>query len=146
MRNFSSFIFFSLFICSSVVFALTPPLSPAQLQEEADLIVEGKVESPVKCLGVVEKNSCSDKKQYSVPMKVQKVLKGAARAGETISIIFYYYDYSKSHCVGDQAAILHSGDEGKYFLKKNPGDNYTPFHWSGAQVSKPGEGALPACP
>lgn len=146
MRVLFVLFFTYLYLFCPLAFALTPPLSPAQLQEEADLIVEGRVEAPIKCLGLLEKNNCSDKLKFSVPMKIVKLFKGKGRPGETIGILFYYYDYGKSHCVGDQAAILHSGDEGKYFLTKNSDGTYTPVHWSGAKVAKPGEGSLPTCP
>ena len=127
-------------------FALTPPWTSEQLQEVSDLIVEGEVDKPIQCVGQVEQNKCFDKLKFKVSMKVQKVLKGKLRQGETIPVTFYFYDYEKSNCVGDQAAILHSGDQGIYYLKKFEDGTFQPVHWSGAQVKVHGTGSLPKCP
>ena len=144
MKSF--IILFSLLVFSQPVFALTPPLPEKQLEEESDLIVEGIVEEPIRCLGKVDENKCYADRKYSVPMKVIKVKKGKAKKGEALKITFHYYDYGKSNCVGDQTAILHSGDQGIYYLRRLEDGTFMPVHWSGAQVKIHGNGDLPKCP
>lgn len=130
---------------SSRVLALTPPLSALELEKESDIIVEGRVEDSVACVGQVEKTPCFDKKQYSAKLTLLKVEKGKVQTGQSIPVTFFYNDYSKSACSGDQYGILGVGDDGRFYLKKNPDGTYSPVHWSGVQVKKHGM-SLPKCP
>jgi len=140
------FVLLAFFFFSARVHALTPPLPQKELEEEASLIVEGEVETPVRCLGLEEKTQCFDKLNFTAPLKVQKVIKGSATTGKTLEVRFYYKDYGNSRCVGDQGAVLNSGDQGIYYLKKGQGDTYFPFHWSGVKLDRRGTGSLPRCP
>ncbi len=136
----------AVFLLSRLSFALTPPWSPETLVKESDLVVEGEVGQPVICLGRIDQNKCFDTLKFSVPLKVNRVIKGAVKKGETVKTTFFYYDYGKSDCVGDQAAVLHSGDQGTFYLKKLEDGTFSPVHWSGAQVKVHGAGSLPKCP
>jgi len=144
MKKLKLFLILFLFHSTSV-WALTPPLSPDALKENADLIVEGKIDMPVKCLKKTESNKCFDQFDYKTTLKISAVLKGTAKVGEKISVEFYHNDYSKSNCVGDQGATLHTGDEGTFYLKKNGEGFYTPLHWSAVILKTKGNGAWEKC-
>lgn len=145
MKLLFQFLLFLILLISEIAYALTPPLNEQELQQEADLIVVGEVSQSVECLRLLEENECFEKWQYFSNLKVQKVLKGKMRDGQEIKIVFYQNDYSKSDCVGDQGAALHSGDRGTYYLKQGEDDTYSPIHWSAVKLTHSGSGFLPKC-
>lgn len=55
--------------------ALTPPWDEEDLRKGADLIVEGEMGSPLKCLGLVDQSKCWNKFKYVIPLTVAKVIK-----------------------------------------------------------------------
>lgn len=134
------FLFFSL-----PAFALTPPLSPDELLEDADLAVEGEVTGEVSCLGKTVENKCFNRYDYQTEVKVLKVIKGKAKKKKNIPVHFYHNDYSKSKCVGDQGAFLHQGDAGIFYLKKSEQGYYYPFHWTSVDIKTQGSTAWPTC-
>ncbi len=144
MKKYKFFLIVFLFYSAST-WSLTPPLSPDTLKENADLIVEGKINTPVKCLKKTENNKCFNQFDYKTSLQISAVLKGVAKVGEKISVEFYHNDYSKSQCVGDQGATLHTGDEGTFYLKKNAEGIYTPLHWSAVFLKVKGNGVWEKC-
>ncbi len=125
--------------------ALTPPLPARELEEKSVLIVEAEVLEPIICRGRVSENSCSDRLKFETSLKIHRVLKGKVDHRKTVPVTFFYYDYGKSNCTGDQAAILHVGDRGTYYLQKLEDGSYSPVHWSGVKVKTPGHEKLPPC-
>jgi len=144
VKNIALIVLCLVFIRSA--WALTPPWSDSMLEQDSDLVVEGEIGEPILCLGLVDQNKCFDKKKFSVPLKVKKVIKGKGKKEETLKLTFFYYDYSKSNCVGDQAATVRSGERGIYYLKKLGDGSYQIVHWSGAKVLKEGTKGIPKCP
>src|SRR5437867_2447997 len=108
-------------------FALTPPLPPEMLQSDSDLIVEAVAQKPIRCLALVDSNKCSDIYRYQIPLKVEKVMKGKAKPGDTIQVTFLHYDYEKSRCVGDQGPLLLPDESGTFFLKASEKGSYDSF-------------------
>jgi len=127
-------------------FGLTPPLSPEMLQSDSDLVVDAVAQKPISCLALVDSNQCSDIYRYQIPLKIEKVMKGKAKPGDTIQVTFLHYDYSKSHCVGDQGPSILPEETGTFYLKAGEQGGYTSFHWSAVKSTHSGTGALPACP
>jgi hypothetical protein len=125
--------------------ALTPPLSPDVLQNEATLVVEGKITGPIQCLSRIEQSKCADVYRYTTPLQVTKVLKGEAKPGDVLTVNFVHYDYGKSECVGDQGPAVQNTQQGTYYLKKDGKDGYSLWHWSAVKVKAAGMGDLPAC-
>jgi len=136
-----------LFLFSFIPFghALTPPLYPGELMEDADLVVEGEVVGEVACLGKTVENKCFTRFDYQAEIRVAKALKGKAKKKKAIPVHFYHNDFSKSKCVGDQGAALHSGDVGTFYLKKSEEGYYYPFHWSAVDLKTQGTAPWPAC-
>lgn len=143
-----AFIFaFLLFIGSThLSFALTPPLSPGELLEDAELVIQGEVVGEVKCLGKSVENKCFKRLDYETEIKVLKVLQGKAKKKKNIPVHFYHNDFSvKGKCIGDQGAALHEGDIGTFYLKKSVEGYYYPFHWSAVSLQTQGAKAWPSC-
>jgi hypothetical protein len=134
-----------IFLTTQLGYALTPPLNEEELRQSADLIVIGEVSQTVRCLKLLEETDCFEQWQYSANLKIQRVLKGQARLGQEIRIIFYQNDYRKSDCVGDQGAALHAGDRGTYYLKEGEGESYSPLHWSAVKLTHASGYDLPLC-
>jgi len=145
MRSLFSAILAVFVFLPSASFALTPPLSDAELAAQSELIVEGKVEKPLSCIGSLEKNKCSTKYKYVGFIKVKKVIKGNAKPDERLQIVFYHLDYGKSGCVGDQYAALHIDDAGTFYLQRSGPDTFSPVHWSGVKLTEQGLEPLPQC-
>jgi hypothetical protein len=137
--------FNSFFLTPQISHALTPPLSEEELQRDADLIVVGEVSQAVECLGILEETECFKQWQYFASLKVQGLVKGRVEEGQKIKIIFYQNDYSKSDCVGDQGAVLQSGDRGTYYLKQEKNGSYSPLHWNAVKLIHSGGNSLPKC-
>lgn len=147
MRKILSSLFgFFLWGVSAPLFALTPPLTPEVLQSDSNLIVEAVAQSPIQCLTLVDSNKCSDIYRYQIPLKIEKVLKGKAKPGDTILITFLHYDYEKSHCSGDQGPLILPGETGTFYLQAGEKGSYNSFHWSAVKSTRSGTGSLPACP
>jgi len=125
--------------------ALTPPWSEAELTAKADLIVEGKVEKPITCIGALDKNKCATKYKYVGYLKVKKVIKGTVKPEERLQVVFYQLDYGQSGCVGDQYAALHLDDQGTFYLERSGPDTFSPVHWSGVKLTEQGLEPLPKC-
>ena len=130
---------------SGEALSLTPPLTPQVLRKAADLIVEGKVVSPLMCVSRIEQTPCFDMYRYAASIEVEKNLKGDAKVGKILRINWVHYDYGKSHCVGDQGPEVQQDQSGTYYLKRQEGGNYELWHWSAVKEKQAGTGGLPAC-
>lgn len=135
---------FCVFI-SPLVFSLTPPLSPAELMEDADLIIEAEVTGEVICIGKSIENKCFNRIDYKTEITPSKIIKGKAKKKKAIEVHFFHNDYSKSKCTGDQGASLHQGDIGTFYLKKSDKGYYYPFHWTAVEIKTSGSGSWPSC-
>ena len=138
-------LFLLFFFASLKVMALTPPLSPDELLEDSDLVIEGEVTGEVKCLGKTSENKCYSRYDYTTEVKPNKILKGKAKKKKALEVHFYHNDYSKSKCVGDQGASLHQGDIGTFYLKKSDQGYYYPFHWTSVNIQTQGSETWPSC-
>ncbi|MBI2346853.1 MAG: hypothetical protein HYV03_08295 [Deltaproteobacteria bacterium] len=129
--------------------ALTPPWDAKELTNAADLVAEGTIGAPVQCLGRVEKLPHAERFKFMVPFTVRKIVrervKGRVKAGETFPLYFHHTVY-KPGATGDQDRSHFPGEEGTYYLQRLEDGTWHQVHWSGAVLTKEGNGALPKCP
>ena len=77
--------------------ALIPPLSPAELDKQADLVVVGRVEK-VEPAGKPYKDHCYTWRDYRATFSVDKYVKGNSKT--KIQIHFFTRIKSDGKCVG----------------------------------------------
>ncbi len=144
-RKLKAFALFLFILVPNLGNALTPPLSPDELLEDSDLVIEGQVVGEVVCLSQTVPNKCFNRMDYQTEVKVLKVLKGKAKKKKNIPVHFFHNDFAKGKCVGDQGAALYQGDIGTFYLKKSDQDYYYPFHWSSVNIQTQGSKTWPSC-
>ena len=125
----------------SAAYALMPPMTPEELEQESDRVVIGKI-TKVECTGEYEDNNCVTQVGYKASLKVSKVLKG--KKIDEIDLYFDDYNY-KGGCVGSPDREHYEGDEGKYYLECSKKNKCFLTHWNGVVHSKTGTTALPVC-
>ncbi len=145
MKKVKIITLFLFLFASSSSFALTPPLSPGELLEDADLVIEGEVTGEVACIGKTLENKCFNRIDYKTEITPSKIIKGKTKKKKAIEVHFFHNDYSKSKCTGDQGASLHQGDIGTFYLKKSDKGYYYPFHWTAVEIKTSGSGSWPSC-
>lgn len=124
-------------------FALTPPIEPADLLHQADLIVKGEV-TDIQCAPQgYEQNRCATWDWYLATLQVNTVKKGKW-PGRTLPILFRDVHFVKG-CVGDSDHIHHLGERGFYYLVSRGDGNWALVNWSAVDVKRRGEGPLPLC-
>lgn len=118
--------------------ALVPPLSEEELQEQADLIVEGKVLSTEK-VGDRNSDHCYIWQNYKSEFEIQNTSKGKAET-KTITISYAHQegDVNKDMpCVGGETSYwLSPNSSYKLYLKSYTVDEKTHYrflNWSGVK-------------
>lgn len=124
----------------STSWALMPPLTPEELQQESNQIVIGKI-TAIECTGKIEENKCVKMTGYKTTLQVDKVIKG--KKSKTLDLYFKDYDF-KGGCVGSPDARHYVGDEGKYYMSCKDQKCYL-VNWNGVTHSKRGKQELPKC-
>lgn len=119
---------FCLMSLSFVAVALMPPMSDAELKDNANLIVLGKV-LKVEKTGKVKKTDCAKITYYKAALKIDKTLKG--KKLEEVSLFFGDTKF-KEGCVGSPDTIHTEGDVGKYYLQCTD-DRCHLVHWNGVK-------------
>ncbi len=131
------FFFFNFFLAASLVWAAT------DYESQAELVVEGKFESPIQCANKqVFRSVCPKQTAYRTPLKIKKIIKGnlTLSKDQNIEIVF---------CTGGPTAEPVRGEEGIYYFKKAPTaisnlyGRYWQLTYSNQVIHAAGE--LPAC-
>lgn len=135
---------FGLIVGMSTAHALTPPWEDSELESAADLIVEGTIGAPIRCVSPPERFANGTIGRYAVPLKIAKIEKGKAKPGDNVVLQFMHYFYKPGY-TGDQDALPMPGETAKYYLRRSTGGQVHIVHWSGVKIITPGSGTLPKC-
>lgn len=125
--------------------ALTPPWDDAELEAQADLIVQGHTGAPLVCTARLSRFENGTIGRYAIPLVVEKVIKGKTAVGGQLSLRFLQYFYKPGYS-GDQDADHYPGERGRYYLQRLKEEGHVRLvHWSGVTVLTEGKGSLPTC-
>lgn len=127
----------SVISANNVSHALLPPLSPAELDQQADLVVVGTVENTV-ALGKPYKDHCYEWRNYQASFRVDKRTKG--KSSERIQLRYPTRIDSHAKCVGGRTSYsLRKGGMYRLHLarrfakSKNSPVYYTFINWAGVK-------------
>ena len=111
------YIFCFLLICiATSSHAALPPLSEAELDRHANVIVQAKVLATKK-LSTVQLNSCTRRTEFVSTLQLLKRIKGPV--GELKFNVHYFHYTLARGCVGPQGIYVARGERGKFYLRCN---------------------------
>ena len=126
-----------LFLCLAIVglffiqtecLALMPPMELKELEQDSNLIVEGKVVK-VYSVGPVEENKCSRNTPHDAVLNILKTHKGT----EFKAVVIHFEKTEfKDGCVGSPDHVHHVGESGTFYLSCQL-DSCRLTHWNGVK-------------
>jgi hypothetical protein len=140
VRNIVIAVAIAAFHLPGAAHALMPPLSPEELKQESNQIVEGKI-LDVVCTGEHDKNRCAELTGYKATLKVMKTIKG--KRYKKLELSFKKYDFKKG-CVGSPDTVHYPGEEALYYLRCKENRCHL-THWNGIIFKSHGNRSLPKC-
>lgn len=119
---------FVLVVFSGLAQALMPPMSPEDLVQESNLIVDGEI-LKVYSAGPKEENKCSINVPHKAMLQVLKTVKGTEFKAVVVKFTKTHY---KDGCVGSPDHVHFVGEKGRFHLSCQL-DECRLTHWNGVK-------------